>query len=190
MTRGIPLLVLGFVLGSCGRAPRSDLVSQNKLKGARETLNSSTVLGEDWFNLNPEEDFREGESINRLYRELERDLKIRAQKLTPVTVAVIDSGVDITHEDLKNNLWINQGETGLDANGHNKATNKIDDDGNGYIDDVHGWNFLGGYDKDGKAIHVGAETLEKHVSFATFKQEKIQANFLILKKNLSIKNLN
>jgi subtilisin family serine protease len=176
--RGIPLLVLGFVLGSCGRAPRSDLVSQNKLKGARETLNSSTVLGEDWFNLNPEEDFREGESINRLYRELERDLKIRAQKLTPVTVAVIDSGVDITHEDLKNNLWINKGETGLDAKGHNKATNGIDDDGNGYVDDVHGWNFIGGYDKDGKAIHIGAETLEKTRILRKLQKRKDSGEFL------------
>ena len=178
MTRGIPLLVLGFVLGSCGRAPRSELVSQNKLKGARETLNSSTVLGEDWFNLNPEEDFREGESINRVYRELERDLEIRVQKLAPITVAVIDSGVDITHEDLKNNLWINKGETGLDAKGHNKATNGIDDDGNGYVDDVHGWNFIGGYDKDGKAIHIGAETLEKTRILRKLQKRKDSGEFL------------
>jgi cell wall-associated protease len=182
MTRGIPLLVLGVVLGSCGRAPRSDLVSQNKLKSARETLNSSTVLGEDWFNLNPEEDFREGESINRLYRELERDLKIRGQKLTPVTVAVIDSGVDITHEDLKNNLWINQGEIGIDANGHDKDTNGIDDDGDGYVDDVHGWNFIGGYDQNGKAVHVGAETLEKTRILRKLQVRKDSGEFLSIEE--------
>jgi subtilisin family serine protease len=46
--------------------------------------------------------------------------------------------VDYTHEDLTNNMWMNPGETGLDANGHDKATNGIDDDGDGYVDDVFG----------------------------------------------------
>ncbi len=59
-----------------------------------------------------------------------------------VIVAVIDTGVDVQHEDLKNNLWTNQGETGLDINGRDKASNGIDDDKNGFIDDVHGWNFV------------------------------------------------
>ena len=49
-----------------------------------------------------------------------------------VTVAVIDSGVDISHQDLSNNIWGNTGEI---------AGNGIDDDGNGYIDDINGWNF-------------------------------------------------
>lgn len=49
-----------------------------------------------------------------------------------VVVAVIDSGVDITHEDLINNIWTNSGEI---------AGNNLDDDGNGYIDDINGWNF-------------------------------------------------
>lgn len=59
-----------------------------------------------------------------------------------VIVAVIDTGIDVLHEDLKNNLWTNSGETGLDAKGRDKATNGIDDDGNGFIDDVYGWNFV------------------------------------------------
>ena len=57
-------------------------------------------------------------------------------------VAVLDSGVDYTHEDLVDNMWRNPGETGTDAQGHDKATNGIDDDGNGYIDDVVGWDFV------------------------------------------------
>ncbi len=61
-----------------------------------------------------------------------------------VTVAVIDSGVDYNHEDLKDNMWINPGETGLDGSSNDKATNGIDDDGNGYIDDVHGINAIAG----------------------------------------------
>lgn len=59
-----------------------------------------------------------------------------------IIVAVIDTGADVKHEDLDENIWKNPGETGTDAKGRNKATNRIDDDGNGYVDDVHGWNFV------------------------------------------------
>ena len=59
-----------------------------------------------------------------------------------IIVAVIDTGVRYTHEDLAPNMWVNPGETGLDAFGRDKATNGIDDDGDGYIDDVHGINTL------------------------------------------------
>src|SRR5207253_9711886 len=55
-----------------------------------------------------------------------------------VVVAVIDTGVFYMHEDLNANMWRNPGETGLDAHGHDKATNGIDDDNDGYVDDVHG----------------------------------------------------
>ncbi len=57
------------------------------------------------------------------------------KKATTVLVAVIDSGIDITHEDLKDNTWTNSDEI---------AGNGKDDDKNGYIDDIHGWNFIGG----------------------------------------------
>src|SRR5690606_5383822 len=53
---------------------------------------------------------------------------------TTVIVGVLDSGVDIEHEDLKNVIWTNEGEI---------PGNNIDDDKNGFVDDVHGWNFLG-----------------------------------------------
>ena len=58
-------------------------------------------------------------------------------KSTPIIVAVLDSGIDTAHEDLKPVLWINNKEI---------PGNHKDDDGNGYADDVHGWNFLGGPD--------------------------------------------
>lgn len=59
-----------------------------------------------------------------------------------IIVAIIDTGCDIKHEDLANNIWINEGETGKDAKGKDKATNGVDDDDNGFVDDVHGWNFV------------------------------------------------
>jgi thermitase len=59
-----------------------------------------------------------------------------------IKVAIIDTGIDAKHEDLKDNLWVNAGETGFDSLGRDKATNGIDDDGNGFIDDVYGWNFV------------------------------------------------
>ena len=59
-----------------------------------------------------------------------------------IIVAVIDTGIDTKHEDLKDNLWVNKGETGKDSKGRPKETNGVDDDKNGYIDDVHGWSFV------------------------------------------------
>ncbi len=66
---------------------------------------------------------------------------VKGKRSTPVIVAVIDSGIDTLHEDLKSVLWTNPKET---------PGNGIDDDGNGYVDDVHGWNFLGG--RDGRNV--------------------------------------
>ena len=78
-----------------------------------------------------------------------RDADIDAPQAWNVTtgrratvVAVIDTGVDISHPDLRNNIWTNPGESGRDSRGRNKATNGKDDDHNGYVDDVHGWDFF------------------------------------------------
>ena len=70
-----------------------------------------------------------GMSVDKAYAEI-----IKKQKGQTVIVGVIDSGIDIEHEDLKNVIWTNEGEI---------PNNGKDDDNNGYIDDVHGWNFLG-----------------------------------------------
>ena len=74
-----------------------------------------------------------GISINKAYA----FLKSKNIKSKTVIVAVIDSGVDTTHEDLRSILWHNPKE--IPGNG-------IDDDKNGYVDDIYGWNFLGGHD--------------------------------------------
>jgi len=59
---------------------------------------------------------------------------------TNVIIADVDEGVNVNHEDLKGNIKFNPGETGLDAQGHDKRTNGIDDDGDGVADDWEGWN--------------------------------------------------
>ncbi len=95
------------------------------------------VVPKNWHALDPSADKVLGISLQKAYDYLGSKNK----KATPIIVAVLDSGIDTTHEDLKNILWTNPKE--IPGNG-------IDDDKNGYIDDVHGWNFLGG--KNGQSV--------------------------------------
>ncbi len=60
-----------------------------------------------------------------------------------VVIAIVDSGVEWSHPDLAANIWVNPGETGFDAFGRDKRFNGIDDDGDGYVDDWHGWDLVG-----------------------------------------------
>ncbi len=72
-----------------------------------------------------------------------------------VVVAIVDDGVDLSHPDLIDRAWINPGESGA------KATNGIDDDGNGYVDDVNGWDFC----NDDNTVHdAGADGHGTHVA--------------------------
>lgn len=84
----------------------------------------------DWQNADLEKDSFFGISTDKSYKEL-----LGAKKSIPVIVAVIDGGTDTTHEELRSSLWVNKKEI---------AGNGKDDDHNGYIDDIHGWNFIGG----------------------------------------------
>lgn len=88
---------------------------------------------ENWLLLNPATDHVYGTGVENAY------VKLKDKKSKTVIVAVIDSGTDIEHEDLKEVIWKNAGEI---------PDNGIDDDKNGYVDDVHGWSFLGGKNGD------------------------------------------
>ncbi len=90
-----------------------------------------------WHLMDKDKDGYYGISLDKAY-EFVRAKKLKSKQ---VVVAVIDSGVDTLHEDLKGILWTNPKE--IPGNG-------IDDDKNGYVDDVYGWNFIGG--KDGRNV--------------------------------------
>lgn len=86
-------------------------------------------------------------------------------ELTRPIVAVIDTGADIEHSMLSQQIWTNPGEQGRDSAGRDKSNNQIDDDGNGYIDDVHGWNFLANsndiHDQMGHGTHIAGIIVSK-----------------------------
>jgi cell wall-associated protease len=118
----------------------------------------------DWYYGNPGEGFN-GISMRKAYSNA-----LQGKKTKPVVVAVIDSGIDIEHEDLSANIWVNTGEV---------AGNGKDDDNNGYVDDVHGWNFIGG--PDGR--NVGPDTYEATRVYGSLKYKYENANEATLPKN-------
>lgn len=106
------------------------------------TFAQTNTVPNGWHLMDKATDGYNGVSAAKAYQ----FLKSKNLKSNTVVVAVIDTGIDTLHEDLKPVLWVNPGE--IPGNG-------IDDDHNGYIDDVHGWNFLGG--KDGRSVNVDSD---------------------------------
>ena len=94
----------------------------------------SDLEKKQWHLLDLIKDSIPGMSVERAHEELLKD-----KKGASVVVAVIDSGVDIKHPELKNIIWVNEDEI---------PNNGIDDDGNGFIDDINGWNFLGNCEQE------------------------------------------
>lgn len=106
------------------------------------TLNAQDMDLKNWFHLDWATDQMPGLSTHKLYNEI-----IQGKKGQKVIVAVLDSGIDLYHEDLNGVKWVNEDEI---------MGNGIDDDGNGYIDDVYGWSFLG----NAKGLNVYQDNLE------------------------------
>jgi len=121
--------LIGLVIVLC-----AGLSTQQALAGNAELFQDqdqdTTTAPPDWFLRDPEADHLQGVSAEKTYSTL-----LQGKPSRTVLVAVIDSGIDTDHEDLKDIVWTNEDE--IPGNG-------IDDDKNGYVDDIHGWNFIGG----------------------------------------------
>lgn len=124
-------LGVSILLTSCFSS-NPTLVSSKEVNIDNIPLKIQPLTTEELKNWNQSDlmlDTIPGMSVTRAYNQL-----LKGKKATSVIVAVIDSGVDINHEDLKGKIWVNKAE---------KPNNGIDDDNNGFIDDINGWNFLG-----------------------------------------------
>lgn len=138
-----PIYISAFAmlaLVGCGAAKQVSSTATANLAPISAPLNvqKKAALTENelkrWSHLDIVSDTIPGMSVDKAYAEL-----LKGKKGVPVIVGIVDSGVDIEHEDLKSVLWTNAKEI---------AGNGIDDDKNGYVDDIHGWNFLGDITKE------------------------------------------
>lgn len=111
-----------------------------------------------WGHMDLQTDSIPGMSIIKAYQFLE------GKKGNTIIVAIADSGIDIEHEDLKEVIWVNTKEI---------AGNLKDDDNNGYVDDIHGWNFLG--NKAGEIVNADQLELTRIVKkgMDTFGDKKV-----------------
>ncbi|QXP60613.1 S8 family peptidase [Olleya sp. HaHaR_3_96] len=140
-----PIVLSAFaalVLSSCGGSLLSTPIENIDNAPMKESP-LTDIEAHNWGHLDLAKDTIPGMSIDKAYTEI-----IKGRKGQQIIVAVIDSGIDITHEDLDGVIWTNQKE--IPGNG-------IDDDYNGYIDDIHGWNFLGdAYDEQLEMTRIAA----------------------------------
>lgn len=135
-TAYIQLFIIIFLL-SCSK--KKEVISPINIiiKDSLEIKKPNLKSTKNWLHLDIQLDSVPGISLRRAYDSILKD-----QKGNTIIVAVLDTELDINHIELKNKIWINKNEI---------PNNGKDDDGNGYIDDVHGWNFLG-INKD-KSLH-------------------------------------
>ena len=134
----------------------SDLDPRGVLRPLENETDPNKI--ENWFTKGPKDNV-EGVDIERALKTL--TLNPQANQ---VLVAVIDSGFDLKHPDLQGRMWVNKKEA--------QGLVGVDDDQNGYIDDINGWNFLGSLDEHGRAIHVNHERLESTRELVRLKRLK------------------
>ncbi|WP_242203271.1 S8 family peptidase [Aestuariivivens insulae] len=150
---------VSVLLSGCGSTP---LVISTPIENIDSSPLKVSELTEaeqhNWGHLDLIKDTIPGMSVDKAYTEI-----IKNKKGASVIVAVIDSGIDINHEDLNDVLWTNEDEI---------PNNGKDDDNNGYIDDVHGWNFLGdGYDEQLELVRILASGDTNNPEYASAKAE-------------------
>jgi subtilisin family serine protease len=138
----------------------SSLVFTSVAQKKEETPNKAPL---NWYLKDPSQGGIYGVGAERAY-EL---LNAAGKKPKQVIVAVIDSGVETDHPDLKDVIWVNEDE--IPGNG-------IDDDKNGYVDDVHGWSFLGGVKEDIK--DEASELSRMYHMESTYFNGKSESSFL------------
>ena len=133
MKRLFPQFIFGFsaavLLMGCGSAALISTPIENIDTSPLKIADLTEVEKKNWGHLDLASDTIPGMSVDKAYRTI-----IGNKKGQKVIVAVLDSGMDLKHEDLKNVLWVNKGERVGDGK---------DNDNNGFIDDIHGYNFLG-----------------------------------------------
>lgn len=131
------LFAVSFLVAACSSTGNTiDNSPPEAEEPVSEVTETPRTAPTDWHHLSSDSEYT-GAGTEKTYSEILGN-KTPAKK---VIVAIIDSGTDIEHEDLAGNIWVNEDE--IPGNG-------IDDDENGYVDDVHGWNFIGG--KDGNNV--------------------------------------
>ncbi|MDP5198577.1 S8 family peptidase [Flavobacterium sp. DG2-3] len=190
-----PLKLSAFallVLAGCSATVQAQVSTSKEFIKAPAAVVKKAPLSENelkrWSHLDLIKDSIPGMSVDKAYAEL-----LQGKKGVKVIVGIVDSGVDIEHEDLQGMIWTNSKE--IPGNG-------IDDDKNGFVDDVHGWNFLG------DAVHENLEmtrivkkaddgSAEYKAALAQFTekyeealQDKQQADFLMEVHNTIKKELN
>ena len=129
-------IILFFFLLGCNPKNENNKVHIIESIGLIKSKSEDLKEKENWYFKDVIKDTIPGISLNKSLNYL-KNQKIR----DTIIIAVIDRPIDLNHKDLKNHIWINKNEI---------PSNNIDDDGNGYIDDINGWNFKG--TEDGKQI--------------------------------------
>ncbi|WP_111308693.1 S8 family peptidase [Confluentibacter sediminis] len=151
--------VLAVLISGCGStAPIISTPIENIDSSPIKVSELTQKEKHTWGHLDLVKDTIPGMSVDKAYSEI-----IKNNKGETVIVAVIDTGIDIDHEDLSDVIWTNKKEI---------PNNGIDDDKNGYVDDVHGWNFLGdAYNEQLEFVRILASKDTSNPDYARAKAE-------------------